>query len=121
MYSLPRIRNISLLEEETFTLPASADFRQSTDGSYLGAYSEDRKRRYRIAFYNDGALRVQERLWAADQRVKEIPDGIILSFTSSPESPADKSAGPSLGAVTFTGLHAKSPVSVNVLRTISRA
>ena len=82
MYSLPRMRNISLVNE-TFTLPASADFRHSAEGSYLGAYSEDRKRRFRIAFYNDGALRVQERLWAADQRIKEISGGIILTFTSS--------------------------------------
>ena len=43
------------------------------------------KRRARIAnaFYNDGAMRIKERLWASDQHIKETPDGVILSFTSS--------------------------------------
>jgi predicted DNA-binding transcriptional regulator YafY len=82
MYSLPRIRNISL-EEETFRFPASADFRTYTDGSYFGAYSSEKKYRFRIAFFNDGAMRIKERLWAADQHIKETPDGVILTFTSS--------------------------------------
>jgi len=82
MYSLPRIRNISL-EDETFTFPTSADYRVHTDGSYFGAYSSEKKRRFRIAFFNDGAMRIKERRWAADQRIKETPDGVILSFTST--------------------------------------
>jgi predicted DNA-binding transcriptional regulator YafY len=82
MYSLPRIQNIKI-EEETFSYPASADFQQSMDGSYFGAYSEEKKRRFRIAFYNDGAMRIKERLWAADQRIRETKDGVILTFTSA--------------------------------------
>jgi hypothetical protein len=82
MYSLPRIRNINL-EDETFIFPASADYRAHTDGSYFGAYSTENKRRFRIAFYNDGAMRIKERRWAADQQIKETPDGVILSFTST--------------------------------------
>jgi hypothetical protein len=82
MYSLPRIRNISL-EDETFAFPAEADYRARVDGSYLGAYSTEKTRRFRIAFYNDGAMRIKERLWAADQHIKETPDGVILSFSSS--------------------------------------
>jgi len=82
MYSLPRIRNISL-EDETFTLPASSDYRAHVDGSFLGAYSTEKKRRFRIAFYNDGAMRIKERLWAADQKIKETQDGVIINFSSS--------------------------------------
>jgi hypothetical protein len=82
MYSLPRIQKISL-ENENFTFPASADYRTRIDGSYFGAYSSEKKRRFRIAFYNDGAMRIKERLWAADQRIKETRDGVILSFSST--------------------------------------
>ncbi|GBU28649.1 hypothetical protein R84B8_02209 [Treponema sp. R8-4-B8] len=82
MYSLPRIRNISL-DDETFAFPAAADFRAHIDGSYFGAYSTEKKRRFRITFFNDGAIRIKERLWAADQKIKETADGVILSFTSS--------------------------------------
>ena len=82
MYSLPRIRNIKL-EDESFRFPVSADYRLRVDGSYFGAYSSEKKYRFRIAFYNDGAMRIKERLWAADQKIKETQDGVILSFTSS--------------------------------------
>jgi predicted DNA-binding transcriptional regulator YafY len=82
MYSLSRIKNISV-EKEKFTFPASADFRVRTDGSYFGAYSTEKKQNYRIAFYNDAAMRVKERLWAADQKIKETKEGVILSFSSS--------------------------------------
>lgn len=82
MYSLSRIKNISL-EDETFRFSAAADYRLRVDGSYFGAYSTEKKYRFRIAFYNDGAMRIKERLWAADQRIKETCDGVILSFTSS--------------------------------------
>jgi predicted DNA-binding transcriptional regulator YafY len=82
MFSLPRIRNISL-EDETFAFPSSADYRSRTDGSYFGAYSSEKKRRFRIAFFKDGAMRVKERRWAVDQRIKGTKDGVILSFTSA--------------------------------------
>jgi predicted DNA-binding transcriptional regulator YafY len=82
MFSLSRIRNINL-EDETFTFPASADYRARTDGSYFGAYSSEKKRRFRIAFFNDGAMRIKERRWAADQKIKETTDGVVLSFSSA--------------------------------------
>jgi len=81
MYSLPRIRNIKI-EKETFKYTASADFRFQIENSFFGAYSEEKKRRFKIAFYNDGAMRIRERIWAADQRIKETEEGVILSFSS---------------------------------------
>ena len=82
LYGLSRMRNIKL-EDETFVFPLSADYRIRFDGSYFGAYSGDKKYRFRIAFYNDAAMRIQERRWAADQHIKKIEDGIIISFTGS--------------------------------------
>ena len=82
IYSLSRIKNIKL-ENETFNFPASVDFRARMNGSYFGAYSGERKFRFRIAFYNDGAMRIQERLWAADQQIEETKNGVILDFTST--------------------------------------
>jgi len=82
MFSLSRIRNINL-EKESFTFPKTADYRACTDGSYFGAYSNEKKRRFRIAFFNDGAMRIKERRWAVDQKIKETPDGVILSFSSA--------------------------------------
>jgi predicted DNA-binding transcriptional regulator YafY len=82
MFSLSRIRKINL-EAETFTFPKTADYRSRTDGSYFGAYSSEKKQRFRIAFFNDGAMRIKERLWAVDQKIKETADGVILSFSSS--------------------------------------
>ena len=81
MYSLPRIRNITL-EKETFTFPSSEDFRLRIENSFFGAYSEEKKRSFKIAFFNDGAMRVKERLWAADQRIVETKEGVVLSFSS---------------------------------------
>jgi len=82
MFSLSRIRKINL-ENETFTFPKNADYRSRTDGSYFGAYSSEKKRRFHIAFFNDGAMRIMERRWAADQKIKETSDGVILSFSSA--------------------------------------
>ncbi|MDR0314095.1 MAG: WYL domain-containing protein [Treponema sp.] len=81
-YSLSRIRNISL-EEETFKYRPTSDYRAHLGGSFLGAYSSEKKLRFRIRFFNDGALRVQERTWATDQRIKETKDGVILEFSST--------------------------------------
>jgi predicted DNA-binding transcriptional regulator YafY len=81
-YGLSRIRNV-IITEKTFSFSASADFRVRFDGSYFGAYSGEKKYRFRIAFFNDGAMRIKERRWAADQRIKETKDGVILSFTSA--------------------------------------
>jgi len=82
MYSLPRIINIKI-EKETFRYNVSTDFRLQIENSFLGAYSEEKKRRFKIAFYNDGAMRVRERIWTADQRIKETKEGVILSFSSN--------------------------------------
>jgi len=82
MFSLSRIRKINL-EDETFTFPKTKDYRTRTDGSYFGVYSSEKKCRFSIAFFNDGAMRIKERRWSADQKIKETSDGVILSFSSA--------------------------------------
>jgi predicted DNA-binding transcriptional regulator YafY len=82
IYGLSRMRNVRLLDE-TFTFSPSADYRIRFDGSYFGAYSGEKKYFFRIAFFNDGAMRIKERRWAADQRIMDTADGVILSFTSA--------------------------------------
>ena len=82
MFALARIRNITLTEKR-FTLPKNWDYCGHMKGSFLGVYTDDKKRRFRIAFYNDAALRIQERRWAAGQRVTETPGGLTLEFTSA--------------------------------------
>jgi predicted DNA-binding transcriptional regulator YafY len=82
MFSLARIKNIALRKEK-FTLPRQWDFRAHTDGGFFGVYTDDKKRRFRIDFYNDATLRVQERRWAADQIITPIEGGVRLEFTAS--------------------------------------
>jgi predicted DNA-binding transcriptional regulator YafY len=82
MFSLSRIRNVIVLDEK-FILPKNWDYRGHTDGGFLGVYTDVKKRRFRIACYNDAALRIQERRWAANQKIEETPDGVILEFGSA--------------------------------------
>jgi predicted DNA-binding transcriptional regulator YafY len=90
MFSLPRIRKMRLLDDR-FVLPPNFDFRSRSGDSYFGVYTDEKKRRFRIAFYGEAALRIQERKWAADQRVEEIPPsgraamspGVIATFASA--------------------------------------
>jgi predicted DNA-binding transcriptional regulator YafY len=73
-----------ILEIETFVYQSfDDDYRHRLDGSYFGAYSEEKKRHFCIAFYGNAAMRIQERRWTADQSIEEMPDGVILSFTSA--------------------------------------
>jgi predicted DNA-binding transcriptional regulator YafY len=82
MFSLTRMKNICLMDKK-FNLPKKWDYRAHTNGGFLGVYTDDQKRHFRIRFFNDAAMRVQERRWAKDQRITETPDGVTLEFTST--------------------------------------
>jgi predicted DNA-binding transcriptional regulator YafY len=82
MFSLARIKNAALRTEK-FTLSRHRDFRVRTGGGFFGVYTDDKKRRFRIDFYDDAALRVQERKWAADQIITPIKGGVRLEFSGS--------------------------------------
>jgi hypothetical protein len=69
--------------DKKFNLPKKWDYRAHAGGGFLGVYTDDQKRRFHIRFFNDAAMRVQERRWAKDQRITETPDGVMLEFTSA--------------------------------------
>jgi predicted DNA-binding transcriptional regulator YafY len=67
----------------TFTLPQDYDYCSRADGSNFGVFAGQKKYRFSIAFYDESALWVRERRWAADQVFEELDRGIVISFTST--------------------------------------
>jgi predicted DNA-binding transcriptional regulator YafY len=82
VFSIARMKNAAL-QPETFTLPADYDYRVRNDGSYFGVFAGAKKYTFRVAFYNESEMWVSERKWAADQKIKETEDGLIITFSST--------------------------------------
>jgi predicted DNA-binding transcriptional regulator YafY len=82
MYSLPRMRNITVLKEH-FTLPDNFDYAQHSDGSYFGVFTGSTKQKFRIELCDDSIVWAEERLWAADQKITRTGDTAIIEFTST--------------------------------------
>jgi predicted DNA-binding transcriptional regulator YafY len=82
MFSLSRMKNVSLTED-SFTLPNDFDYLVKEDGSNFGVFSGNKKYRFRIEFYDDSAMWVGERQWAADQHIEDTGEGAVITFTSS--------------------------------------
>jgi predicted DNA-binding transcriptional regulator YafY len=82
MFSLPRMRKAAAVPE-TFTLPRDFDYRQKSDDSYFGVFAGGERRQYAIAFYDNSAVWVRERQWAADQKIEETDDGVVIHFSST--------------------------------------
>ena len=83
LFSLSRLKNAALTNE-WFTLPKDFDYRVRNDGSYFGIFIGDKKR-YKISFAGYLAQDIQDRLWAADQKIEtRKKDGaIVISFSST--------------------------------------
>jgi predicted DNA-binding transcriptional regulator YafY len=82
MFALARIRNIALTADR-FSLPANYNYSAHTGGTYFGIYAEENTEYFRIAVSGYYALWARERIWAEDQKIEEVPEGIIIGFTSS--------------------------------------
>jgi predicted DNA-binding transcriptional regulator YafY len=82
MFSLPRMRNAAAASE-TFTLPQDFDYRLKSDGSYFGVFAGGEGQQFAVAFYDDSAAWVRERQWAADQKIEEADDGVVVRFSSA--------------------------------------
>jgi predicted DNA-binding transcriptional regulator YafY len=82
MFSLPRMRNAALVSE-TFTLPKDFDYRLKSDDSYFGVFAGGERQQFAIAFYDESAVWVRERQWAADQEIEETDDGVVIYFSST--------------------------------------
>ena len=82
-YSLSRIKSAALTNER-FSLPKDFDYCKKNDGSYFGVFLGGKKS-YKIVFSSIAALSVQERKWAADQKIELLKnkDEIIIKFSST--------------------------------------
>jgi predicted DNA-binding transcriptional regulator YafY len=82
LFSLSRIKNITLTSVH-FSLPKDYDYRTSSGDSHFGVFAGQEKIRFRVEFYDESAVWVQERQWAEDQKIKETEDAAIIDFTST--------------------------------------
>jgi predicted DNA-binding transcriptional regulator YafY len=82
MYALPRIKNI-LAAKDRFPLPKDFDYSQCDDGSYFGIFSGDKKQRFKIELCDDSITWVEERVWAADQKITRTDSTATIEFTST--------------------------------------
>jgi len=82
-FSMPRIKNAALTKDH-FTLPRDFNYCSKDSGSYFGVFLGEKKH-FRIAFSSRAAIEVQERKWAADQKIetKKKDKSIIIDFSSS--------------------------------------
>jgi predicted DNA-binding transcriptional regulator YafY len=79
-FSLSRLKNASLTNER-FTLPKDFEYSKKNEGSYFGVFF-GKKKHYKIAFTSRAAIDVQERKWAADQKIDIKKEGtVIIDFT----------------------------------------
>lgn len=82
LFSLSRMKDI-IVTDTVFTLPKDYSYLAQIDGSYFGVFTGSKKQRFRVEFYDEAAVWVRERLWAADQKIEETGGGAIIGFTSS--------------------------------------
>jgi len=83
LFLLSRIKNASLADRR-FVLPEDFDYLMKSEGSYFGIFLGEKKH-YRIAFTSGVSMEIQERKWAADQKIEAPEDGsgIIIDFSSA--------------------------------------
>jgi predicted DNA-binding transcriptional regulator YafY len=83
IFSLSRMMNVAITNEK-FSLPKDFDYCVKNGGSYFGVFS-GWKRRYKITFDSNLVQDVQDRIWAADQKIMPQDNdlGIVISFSST--------------------------------------
>ncbi|MDR3170039.1 MAG: WYL domain-containing protein [Treponema sp.] len=81
IFSIARMRQATLTAT-TFTLPPDYEYRAYTD-SYFGVFAGAQSCRFRVAFYDEAIVWVQDRRWANDQYIEEIAQGIVITFSST--------------------------------------
>lgn len=82
LFSLPRMKQVTLTKD-TFAIPKDYDYRTLSEGSYFGLFVGQKTYKFSIAVCGDEIQWIKERRWAADQRIKDTKDGIVISFTSN--------------------------------------
>jgi len=81
IFALSRITDVSVTEKK-FTIPRDFDYRSQEGASYFGIFCGIKTYKFVIQIKGDSRW-IQERTWADDQKIKNIKDGIELSFTSN--------------------------------------
>ena len=83
LFALSRIKK-AMLTNERFTLPKDFNYCSESDGSYFGVFVGE-KMRFKIEFTSGAAGEVQERKWAADQKITPLEngEGISIDFSST--------------------------------------
>jgi predicted DNA-binding transcriptional regulator YafY len=82
IFSLARMKDVQVLEK-SFTLPADYDYRMGNGQSYFGVFAGNEAHHFRIMFYGASAVLERERIWAADQVIEPLNNGLIIAFTST--------------------------------------
>jgi predicted DNA-binding transcriptional regulator YafY len=82
IFSLSRMKKV-MLTTVHFPLPKNFDYRSTNNESFFGVFAGQEKFHFCIGFYDESALWVQERQWAADQEIEDTDDGVVITFTSS--------------------------------------
>jgi len=81
IFNLSRITDVKLTEK-TFTIPRDFDYRSIQGTSYFGIFKGIKTYKFVIEITGDTRW-ITERVWADDQKIKDIKNGIELSFTSN--------------------------------------
>jgi predicted DNA-binding transcriptional regulator YafY len=81
IFSLSRIQNATLTNE-VFSLPKDFEYGKQNDDSYFGIFLGVKKK-FKIAFASNAAIDIQERKWAANQKIETDKNGITIFFTST--------------------------------------
>jgi len=82
IFSLSRIKNAQLTRD-VFSLPKNYKYADFSGDSYFGVFIGQEKQRFVIEVYEDSISFVEERQWAADQKITEKNDHINIEFTST--------------------------------------
>jgi predicted DNA-binding transcriptional regulator YafY len=82
IFSLSKIKN-ARLAKDVFSLPKDFKYADFSGDSYFGVFIGQEKQRFIVDFYEDSIPFVEERQWAADQKITEKDDRITIEFTST--------------------------------------
>jgi len=82
IFLLSKMKNVQLTKD-AFSLPKNYKYTDFSGDSYFGVFIGHEKQRFVIEVYEDSISFVEERQWAADQKITEKDGHIIIEFTSS--------------------------------------
>lgn len=80
IYVLSQIKNLKITEN-SFRYDEANDYRNISNGVF-GVYINPKVYKFQIQFYWQSADMVKNRIWGENQTIKEIQDGIELTFES---------------------------------------